>query len=87
MKMCLWYVYVDGYLNLWGVWWDILFLEDWDLELFNFWIIYIVLYLYINFKKIILINVYRYFINRVMCLKMINNFLKNKGYLVFKFCW
>lgn len=73
MKMCLWYVYVDGYLNLWGVWWDILFLEDWDLELFNFWIIYIVLYLYINFKKIILINVYRYFINRVMCLKMINN--------------
>lgn len=74
MKMCLWYVYVDGYLNLWGVWWDILFLEDWDLELFNFWIIYIVLYLYINFKKIILINVYRYFINRVMCLKMINNF-------------
>lgn len=74
MKMCLWYVYVDGYLNLWGVWWDILFLEDWDLELFNFWIIYIVLYLYINFKKIILINVYRYIINRVMCLKMINNF-------------
>lgn len=74
MKMCLWYVYVDGYLNLWGVWWDILFLEDWDLELFNFWIIYIVLYLYISFKKIILINVYRYFINRVMCLKMINNF-------------
>lgn len=87
MKMCLWYVYVDGYLNLWGVWWDILFLEDWDLELFNFWIIYIVLYLYISFKKIILINVYRYFINRVMCLKMINNFKKNKGYVVFKFCW
>lgn len=74
MKMCLWYVYVDGYLDLWGVWWDILFLEDWDLELFNFWIIYIVLYLYINFKKIILINVYRYIINRVMCLKMIYNF-------------
>lgn len=86
MKMCLWYVYVDGYLNLWGVWWDILFLEDWDLELFNFWIIYIVLYLYISFKKIILINVYRYFINRVMCLKMINNLKKKKGYVVFKFC-
>lgn len=86
MKMCLWYVYVDGYLNLWGVWWDILFLEDWDLELFNFWIIYIVLYLYINFKKIILINVYRYIINRVMCLKMINNLKKKKGYVVFKFC-
>lgn len=85
MKMCLWYVYVDEYLDLWGVCWDILFLEDWDIELFNFWIIYIVLYLYINFKKIILINVYSYIINRVMCLKMINNF-KKKGYVVFKFC-
>lgn len=73
MKMRLRYVYVDGYLDLWGVWWDISPSEDRDLESFNFLITYIAPYLHINFKKIILINAYRYPINRAMCLKMINN--------------